>query len=164
MSLFCRIYTESYYSTSRCPPCVRATTLLFSRGKYTHPSIILLWTGFHYGLRNKKLTHTHNLHLFSADDLEVKFTVFSTIIRLLPISSGRNEKKLVRLYFCWDKLQRKKRPRQDWNLGFWHKLDYSKSHLALTVLKKKLYLLLLQIMMQLRFLAASRGLIIVFAW
>lgn len=53
VALFHRIYTASYYSTSPPPPCVGAARVLFSRGKYTHPSIILFLTVFHYCLRKK---------------------------------------------------------------------------------------------------------------
>lgn len=69
------------------PPsyCVRATTVLFSRGKYTHSSIILFLTVFHYCLR-KEGSHAQ-LAPLSTDNFKGKFTGFPTITcqeKLLP--------------------------------------------------------------------------------
>lgn len=69
------------------PPCVGAARVLFSRGKYTHPSIILFLTVFHYCLRKKRLKCTNSKQVApsSTDNFKAKFTRFPAMICLLPI-------------------------------------------------------------------------------
>lgn len=96
-------------------PRVGATRVLFSRGKYTHPSIILFLTVFHYCLRKKgsNAPTLNKSHLRRPITFKAKFTRFPAVICRLHILSGRNKKSLHYTFVGSTSLKKKKNKKEN---------------------------------------------------